>query len=376
VFSCSYKELKFVLDHESPNNDGYDNQSPNHEGWCVKLRGLPYQCDRSDIENFFEGLDIAGHKNAILLPLDGQGRSTGDAFVEFQSERGQQGALEKHRNKIGHRYIEIFKALKDELVDFTMMHRNGGRGSMRGRPSPYDRPMRGPGPRGGSGPMGGGPRGRRGGFNNGRGDCYNNSFYDDDFNDDDDEFDYDDGYNGRGNMRGNRRNMGGDRNRGGYQDDYDDYNDYDDEDDFNQSNNFIVFMRGLPFRATDDEITDFFLPVVPLRIQRMYGNDGRVSGECEAEFANYQDAQAAMEKNKNLIQTRYIELFYRGQQGSGGGHRNMGGRGPRGGGRRPPQFGGKPRQMRDRRDNQGSFRGRDGPRGRPQRGRGGYNNRY
>ena len=44
----------------------------------------------------------------------------------------------------------------------------------------------------------------------------------------------------------------------------------------------------------------------------------------------------------------------------------MGGRGPRGGGRRPPQFGGKPRQMRDRRDNQGSFRGRDGPRGRPQ----------
>ena len=48
-----------------------------------------------------------------------------------------------------------------------MMHRNGGRGSMRGRPSPYDRPMRGPGPRGGSGPMGGGPRGRRGGFNNG-----------------------------------------------------------------------------------------------------------------------------------------------------------------------------------------------------------------
>ena len=50
--------------------------------------------------------------------------------------------------------------------------------------------------------------------------------------------------------------QGGDRNRGGYQDDYDDYNDYDDEDDFNQSNNFIVFMRGLPFRATDDEITD------------------------------------------------------------------------------------------------------------------------
>lgn len=54
----------------------------------------------------WEGLDIAGHNNAIVLPLDGQGRSTGDAYVEFQSERGQLGALEKHRNKIGHRWVK------------------------------------------------------------------------------------------------------------------------------------------------------------------------------------------------------------------------------------------------------------------------------
>ena len=43
--------------------------------------------------------------NGISLPLDDSGRSTGEAFVEFATPKGTEGALERHKQKIGHRLV-------------------------------------------------------------------------------------------------------------------------------------------------------------------------------------------------------------------------------------------------------------------------------
>ena len=53
--------------------------------------------------------------NGITLPVDFQGRSTGEAFVQFASQEIAEKALKKHKEIIGHRYIEIFKSCRAEV---------------------------------------------------------------------------------------------------------------------------------------------------------------------------------------------------------------------------------------------------------------------
>lgn len=49
-----------------------------------------------------EGLRIV--PNGITLPVDYQGRSTGEAFVQFASKEIAEKALGKHKERIGHRW--------------------------------------------------------------------------------------------------------------------------------------------------------------------------------------------------------------------------------------------------------------------------------
>lgn len=42
--------------------------------------------------------------NGIIIVKDGQGRAAGDGFVQFTSPEQVDLALEKHKEKIGHRW--------------------------------------------------------------------------------------------------------------------------------------------------------------------------------------------------------------------------------------------------------------------------------
>lgn len=48
------------------------------------------------------GMAIA--PNGIIIVKDGQGRAAGDGFVQFTSPELVDQALEKHKEKIGHRW--------------------------------------------------------------------------------------------------------------------------------------------------------------------------------------------------------------------------------------------------------------------------------
>lgn len=69
----------------------------------VRLRGLPYGCGKEDIEQFFSGLQIAA--NGITLTSDMEGRSSGEAFVEFTSAEEADKALGRHRQAMAHRSV-------------------------------------------------------------------------------------------------------------------------------------------------------------------------------------------------------------------------------------------------------------------------------
>jgi heterogeneous nuclear ribonucleoprotein F/H len=68
-------------------------------------------------------------------------------------------------------------------------------------------------------------------------------------------------------------------------------------------------MRGLPFKATEEDVMTFFSPIEPISVTIKSDALGRPSGDAFAEFANQEDANAGMSKDKALMEHRYIELF-------------------------------------------------------------------
>ncbi|XP_053573201.1 heterogeneous nuclear ribonucleoprotein H isoform X1 [Bombina bombina] len=281
VFKSNTVEMDWVLKHTGPNspdtaNDGF-----------VRLRGLPFGCSKEEIVQFFSGLEIV--PNGITLPVDFQGRSTGEAFVQFASQEIAEKALKKHKDRIGHRYIEIFKSSRAEVrTHYDPPRKLFGMQ----RPGPYDRPGAGRG--------------------------YNNM--------------------GRGMDRMRRGAYGGDSTSpagyGGYED-YNGYTEYPfgadqrfgrvsdqrygDGSSFQSTTGHCVHMRGLPYRATETDIYTFFSPLNPVRVHIEIGADGRVTGEADVEFATHEDAVAAMSKDKANMQHRYVELFLNSTAGGSGG---------------------------------------------------------
>ncbi|XP_060895951.1 heterogeneous nuclear ribonucleoprotein H3 isoform X2 [Labrus mixtus] len=282
VFKSNRSEMDWVLKRSGPAD--YDSCS----GCMLRLRGLPFGCSKEEIVQFFSGLRIV--PNGITLPVDYQGRSTGEAFVQFASKEIAEKALGKHKERIGHRYIEIFKSSRNEIRAYYELPR---RGMGAQRPGPYDRPMMG-GPRGGffgSGPgrggalmdtmrsgvsYGGGYGGFDGynGFNNY---CFGNGMFDE-------------------RVRGERGGRG--MASQGYSGQADGCSGF-----------HFVHMRGLPFRATEGDVAKFFSPLNPLRVHIDVAPNGKSTGEADVEFRSLEDAVAAMSKDKNHMQHRYIELF-------------------------------------------------------------------
>ncbi|CAD7675767.1 unnamed protein product [Nyctereutes procyonoides] len=295
TFKSNVIEMDWVMKHNGP-NDASDG--------TVRLRGLPFGCSKEEIVQFFQGLEIV--PNGITLTMDYQGRSTGEAFVQFASKEIAENALGKHKERIGHRYIEIFRSSRSEIKGFY----DPPRRLLGQRPGPYDRPIGGRGGYYGAGRGSMYDRMRRGGdgYDGGYGGFddyggYNNYGYGNDGFDDRMR-------DGRG-MGGHGYGGAGDASSGFH-------------------GGHFVHMRGLPFRATENDIANFFSPLNPIRVHIDIGADGRATGEADVEFVTHEDAVAAMSKDKNNMQHRYIELFLNSTPGGGSG---MGGSGMGGYGR-------------------------------------------
>nr|XP_061796087.1 heterogeneous nuclear ribonucleoprotein H-like isoform X1 [Nerophis lumbriciformis] len=283
VFKSNRSEMDWVLKRSGPAD--YDSSS----GCMLRLRGLPFGCSKEEIVQFFSGLRIV--PNGITLPVDYQGRSTGEAFVQFASKEIAEKARGKHKERIGHRYIEIFKSSRVEIRSYYDEPRRAIGGQ---RPSPYDRPVM-EGPRGGyfsSGPSRCGSlmdsMRSVGGYGRGYGHSY-------------------DSYNGLNNygfgnclfderIREERGSRGHSYSRQS-------------EVGSNYNGGHFVHMRGLPFRTNEMDIAEFFSPLNPMRVHIDVTHNGKLTGEADVEFRCHEDAVAAMSKDKNHMQHRYIELF-------------------------------------------------------------------
>ncbi|XP_029172173.1 heterogeneous nuclear ribonucleoprotein H2 isoform X2 [Nylanderia fulva] len=279
VFKAKRGEMDWVV-----KRSGLNLENAMDDG-CVRLRGLPFGCSKEEIAQFFSGLEIL--PNGISLPTDYTGRSTGEAYVQFVNKDVAERALQKHKEKIGHRYIEIFRSSLSEVrASLGPKMRGGPMGGFNQRPAPYTRGDR----------FGGMNRFN----NNGRGSRNR---------------DFDSGPWGGGNNYGSRGgNMGM---RGGMDMKGNNYRGNNDSWGGN-SGVHSIHMRGLPFKATEQDIADFFRPIEPVNVRIILENGGRPSGEADVEFATHEEAVKAMCKDKSHMSHRYIELFLNSTGGSSG----------------------------------------------------------
>lgn len=75
----------------------------------VRLRGLPFDCAEAEIVDFFHGLDVID----VLFVHKG-GKFTGEAYCVLGYPLQIDFALQRNRQNIGRRYVEVFRSRKEE----------------------------------------------------------------------------------------------------------------------------------------------------------------------------------------------------------------------------------------------------------------------
>ncbi|GAB5361859.1 hypothetical protein AAMO2058_000749100 [Amorphochlora amoebiformis] len=93
--------------------------------YVIRMRGLPWSVRQSDIEDFFKGMDVK--RDGILIEINSQGRPSGNAYVSFDTKDGHAKALERHKDNLGKRYVEIFDSSEAEAT--AVVDRMQGKGS-------------------------------------------------------------------------------------------------------------------------------------------------------------------------------------------------------------------------------------------------------
>lgn len=75
----------------------------------VRLRGLPFDCSEGDIAEFLHGIDIV---DILLVHKDG--KFTGEAFCVLAYPLQIDFALQRNRQNIGRRYVEVYRSKRED----------------------------------------------------------------------------------------------------------------------------------------------------------------------------------------------------------------------------------------------------------------------
>merc|ERR1719381_386714 len=73
-------------------------------GHSVHMRGLPFEASEQDVFDFFSPIQPV----ACRILFSDNGRSTGEADVDFACHQEALEAMKKNKCNMNHRYIELF----------------------------------------------------------------------------------------------------------------------------------------------------------------------------------------------------------------------------------------------------------------------------
>uniref|UniRef100_A0A7C8Z8M7 RRM domain-containing protein n=1 Tax=Opuntia streptacantha TaxID=393608 RepID=A0A7C8Z8M7_OPUST len=128
VFRCKKQDYYNAVASEVKYEGIYDNDRPNSPPGqsrgsvdkdqleyteFLRMRGLPFSVTKEDIVKFFGEFNVTEDKIHIACRADG--KTTGEAYVEFASADEAKRAMCKDRKTIGTRYVELFPSTPDEV---------------------------------------------------------------------------------------------------------------------------------------------------------------------------------------------------------------------------------------------------------------------
>lgn len=278
---------------------------------CVLMKGLPREATDRTIVTFLS--DTGAVPARIHLMLDTNGLPSGDCFCEFRSTQEARMAATKHGHNLEGCRITVDlvpRGVVEEALEGPKAAVNEIREGLIGSVPPqpfFEAPRGGFAPRGYRG-RGGFDRGfdrggYRGGFDSSRGGFRGRGGYSDRGD-----------RGGRGFDRG--RGRGFSRGRGGFENGRDrDTHPRDDEqdpalEDFGAPG-CVVSMENVPFRATVDDIMNFFseFELTQDDIIRRYNERGQPTGDARVAFRTPFDAQRAVKtRHMDTIHDRRINL--------------------------------------------------------------------
>ncbi|KAG7481352.1 hypothetical protein MATL_G00065770 [Megalops atlanticus] len=330
-----FKEDEYppLPDYKSPQ------ESRSKEVFIVRVRGIPWSSTPEDLLNFFSECRIRDGVNGIHLTLTRTGKPNGQAFIELEHEEDVHKALEKHRQYLGPRYVEVYEVTNseaEEILRTSSLH-PAQDGVIRIRGLPYicteEDVVRF---FSGLEIVAGGVTIVRDRWGRNTGIAYV-EFASQEMADQALERD-------RG-VIGNRyievfpsRKMDILSQHSKRRAEYASPPDSRPLPEANKSEPaaqprpepenstctaapvsasrpvssapaYCVHIRGLPFQTNGHDIVNFFAPLRLERILIEYGPDGRATGEADVYFTCHEDAVAAMSRDKANMQERYLELF-------------------------------------------------------------------
>ncbi|KAM4032939.1 RNA-binding protein 12 isoform 1-T3 [Anomaloglossus baeobatrachus] len=90
-------------------------RSPHERGFCIYLKGLPYEAENKHVIDFFKKLDII--EDSIYIVYAPSGKATGEGFLEFSNEADYKTALNRHKQYMGNRFIQVHPVTKSQMIE-------------------------------------------------------------------------------------------------------------------------------------------------------------------------------------------------------------------------------------------------------------------
>ncbi|XP_075438857.1 RNA-binding protein 12B-B-like [Ascaphus truei] len=232
----------------------------------IRLQGLPFVADSVDIRHFFSGLNIPDGGVHII------GGKLGEAFIIFATDEDARRAMSRTGGLIKKSHIQLFLSSKTEMQNTFEINPKGDRDSTSKSKHTGSKPTEDISKmlsviRKGIGQNKSGDEGNPNPrFNSSSGARHADT------------------YTTKSNYNPGKK----------------------DTRSFNEDESVYLFVFGLPFGATVDDIRDFFNGLFVVDVMFLQRPNGNRNGKCLVKFATSKDANAGLERHKEYMGHRFI----------------------------------------------------------------------